>query len=479
MQLGQDLINLGAVQIKNIPHFKAAREEALLTLAECLLSDETATAVSMNDGSRRVSTGSASRHGMSMAMESPCGQPASRLRASSDAAVRQLMLALDTTARLHASPDNAKANGETLLDNKYTSFSQLFSYGEHLEHLHAYSTTATAQDTPLYAATVDGGQTTVPVHTDSGLFIAMTRGLYVQSDGHSPSSPQPSNGLYVRLPTGTMVQAVAEEDALIIMAGEGAAVWLTPKLGRPLRAVPHALVTPVSADGTTRAWYGKMYLPPSDAMAAAWGGLSYEQYSEHTARRPSVSSDSLPAACEETGVMCWQQCYYGDDLPPCGLEAECVDPAVDGSEMCMSEQGMSACHLVCPNTNSTDDFCYGAGTSMFMTGFVSVATEDKGTTACVNLFFDSWTLDSKAKYVVGCLGIFFLAIFFEYMKVLKRQLMALRVVKRAPEYARDILTVLFYGGQLTISYFLMLAAMTYSTELFCAMISGLTVGYAL
>lgn len=26
------------------------------------------------------------------------------------------------------------------------------------------------------------------------------------------------------------------------------------------------------------------------------------------------------------GVMCWQQCYYGDDLPPCGLEAECVDP---------------------------------------------------------------------------------------------------------------------------------------------------------
>lgn len=300
MQLGQDLINLGAVQIKNIPHFKAAREEALLTLAECLLSDETATAVSMNDGSRRVSTGSASRHGMSMAMESPCGQPASRLRASSDAAVRQLMLALDTTARLHASPDNAKANGETLLDNKYTSFSQLFSYGEHLEHLHAYSTTATAQDTPLYAATVDGGETTVPVHTDSGLFIAMTRGLYVQSDGHSPSSPQPSNGLYVRLPTGTMVQAVAEEDALIIMAGEGAAAWLTPKLGRPLRAVPHALVTPVSADGTTRAWYGKMYLPPSDAMAAAWGGLSYEQYSEHTARRPSVSSDSLPAACEET-----------------------------------------------------------------------------------------------------------------------------------------------------------------------------------
>ena len=37
----------------------------------------------------------------------------------------------------------------------------------------------------------------------------------------------------------------------------------------------------------------------------------------------------------------------------------------------------------------------GVGTSMFMTGFVSVATEEEGSTACVNLFFDDWTLDSK------------------------------------------------------------------------------------
>ena len=32
---------------------------------------------------------------------------------------------------------------------------------------------------------------------------------------------------------------------------------------------------------------------------------------------------------------------------------------------------------------------------MFMTGFVSVSSEDEGSTACVNLFFDTWTLDSK------------------------------------------------------------------------------------
>ena len=153
---------------------------------------------------------------------------------------------------------------------------------------------------------------------------------------------------------------------------------------------------------------------------------------------------------------------------------------VDGSEMCMSEQGMDACYLKCPEQNSTDDnFCYGVGTSMFMSGFTNVALEDKGSTACVNLFFDTWTLDTKTKYVIGCLGIFFLAIFFEFLKVLKRLLLGLRFLRTAPQWLKDVISLLFYGAQLTISYFLMLAAMTYATELFCAMIAGLTVGHAL
>jgi hypothetical protein len=108
-----------------------------------------------------------------------------------------------------------------------------------------------------------------------------------------------------------------------------------------------------------------------------------------------------------------------------------------------------------------------------------VGLEDRGTTPCVNLFFDTWTLDTGAKYTTGCIGVFCLAIFFEYMKVLKRQLLGLRLMRRAPQWGKDVLTVFFYAAQLTISYFLMLAAMTYATELFCAMICGLTTGYTL
>ena len=148
--------------------------------------------------------------------------------------------------------------------------------------------------------------------------------------------------------------------------------------------------------------------------------------------------------------------------------------------MCPSSAGMDACYLQCPGQNNTSDgFCYGSGTSMFMSGFTTISSEDRGGTACVNLFFDTWTLDTKWKYIIASFGIFSLAIFFEYMKVLKRQLMSFSFMKRSPVLVKDAVSVLFYGGQLTISYFLMLAAMTYSTELFSAMICGLTVGYAL
>lgn len=34
---------------------------------------------------------------------------------------------------------------------------------------------------------------------------------------------------------------------------------------------------------------------------------------------------------------------------------------VDGADMCRSEQGMQACYLACPETNTTDEFCYGVG----------------------------------------------------------------------------------------------------------------------
>eukprot|EP01030_Chromulinospumella_sphaerica_P010426 gene10426-10232_t len=85
-----------------------------------------------------------------------------------------------------------------------------------------------------------------------------------------------------------------------------------------------------------------------------------------------------------------------------------------------------------------------------MSGFTSTATgtslyvsSPSEEAECVNLLFPSWTLDQPWKFAVACLG------------------------------------VLCLGLSQTLSYLLMLVAMTYSVELFCMVVLGLTLGYLL
>jgi hypothetical protein len=371
--------------VTNIPHFREAREDALGNLGACLSADPAAARVLMNDKTQRVSAGAASMHGVPTAMSSSCGNGAARLRSAVDAATRQVLLALDMTMALSDSNSDSSSNSNSdsdsgLLDQTYDTFEKIHSSGDHLEHLHAYMAQAAAPSPGmeagrgLYAAPIDGAELTMPMHTDGGLFISMTAGYY--TDRGSGGKQAQENGLFMRLSTGAVVRVVSDEDSLIVMMGEGAATWLSPRLGKPLRAVPHAMLADVSspAGAGSRAWYGKMYLPPGDARAPAWGGRSYAQYraaaaaaSAAAARRGEALGVALPAACgalaepapapplsatsdsvndvpyneytagyksgvsnalcaEDSGVWCWQQCYTGADLPSCGLQAECVDP---------------------------------------------------------------------------------------------------------------------------------------------------------
>eukprot|EP00604_Paraphysomonas_vestita_P002071 CAMPEP_0174820546 /NCGR_PEP_ID=MMETSP1107-20130205/4447_1 /TAXON_ID=36770 /ORGANISM="Paraphysomonas vestita, Strain GFlagA" /LENGTH=275 /DNA_ID=CAMNT_0016036105 /DNA_START=524 /DNA_END=1348 /DNA_ORIENTATION=+ len=273
------------------------------------------------------------------------------------------------------------------------------------------------------------------LHTDSGLFIAMTNGYYSKLPSSTSSSSsskldklntdiqQPNNGLFIQLSSGEIVRTHTDPDSLIFLIGQGASDWLNPVLGTKLRAIPHALSADLS-NGMTRSWYGKMYLPPSDALLPEYDGIrsSYSSYrlEELTASKYAAKSqdfkisDYLPAACGgmETsnkllemvqntlcnngqGVYCWQQCYPLSDYP-CGKEAECIDTAtgkpVDGTIMCPSAAGMGACEVQCPaaKNSSSSDFCWGAGTDMYMDGFTSIVQEEDGSTACLNLFFKEW-----------------------------------------------------------------------------------------
>ena len=109
---------------------------------------------------------------------------------------------------------------------------------------------------------------------------------------------------------------------------------------------------------------------------------------------------------------------------------------------------------------------------MFMNGFTSIASEERGSTECVNFLFIDWTLDSTVKYVFACIGTLLLGIATQGVGHARITLGKLR----RNNYMK-LQILVFYGVQMCLSYFLMLLAMTYSTELFCMVIVGLTIGY--
>jgi hypothetical protein len=500
-ELKKQLTTLGAVQITNIPRFLQARNDALEDAADCLkthgeLSEEGIFQVLMTDGSTRYSTAAKTTEGIrdSLKMTHSCGEKASKLRSLVDAAAHQVFVALDSLIPKEKTSTDTKT---LIMEPNYQTYTELSAKGNHLEHLHAYFSPTTSAGSISSLPTMD-------FHTDAGLMIAMTTGYFPEG-----VIPSPKTGLYLTLPNGKSVKTVMSESSLILLMGEGSAKWLSPApLGAAFRPVPHALFIDndnSNNGGNTRSWFGKMYLPPSDAILPAPFG-DHKPYSayRHEEVKALSTSTNLPLACEnnqrlalaiaaeintegscaDNELMCWGSCKSVASLP-CGMAAQCINENTGtvwpGTEHCMdSSPDNTYCTLQClavpANETSYDDYCFGAGTSMSMSGFVSVATDTKGSTPCINLLFEEWTLDTRAKMAIACVGVFFLGLIVQYLTLLR----GWKYTKTIPDlFQRRMFKILCFGIQIVLSYFLMLIAMTYSAELFSMVVVGLTVGYAL
>lgn len=222
------LATLGAVQIVGIPNYLPSRQDGLENLSDCLSKDKNAPTIIMKDGSFRSTAAAETISGVAQPMSSSCGDSASKLRAAVNTGTRQLFLALDNLSQ------STRPNGvaPTPVLDQYISFDDIITKGDHLEHLHAFRGTGNEKK--------DISTQTLEMHTDSGLFIAMTTGFFT---GNQPTE---SSGLYVTTPVGSIAKIVARDDAVIIMVGESGARWLQPVLGTPLRATPHALIAGLS-----------------------------------------------------------------------------------------------------------------------------------------------------------------------------------------------------------------------------------------
>ena len=125
-------------------------------------------------------------------------------------------------------------------------------------------------------------------------------------------------------------------------------------------------------------------------------------------------------------------------------------------------------------------FCSGSmGMVMFMDGFHWAL---KRGNQCINLYFPSWTLDSKGKVIGAMIGVLLLAIVTEgiskYRHTLSQKAKKTYYLSQEAKILRLTQTTL-HGFHAFTGYILMLATMTFALELLLSVIVGLVIGYAI
>jgi Ctr copper transporter family len=113
------------------------------------------------------------------------------------------------------------------------------------------------------------------------------------------------------------------------------------------------------------------------------------------------------------------------------------------------------------------------GMIMYMDGFrFSLSTSEKN--PCLNLYFPSWTLNTRSKFLWAMLGVVLLGIVTEGVSKLRYTLS-----RRLTGMTKRWIMSLLHGVQALVGYILMLATMTFSVELLACVILGLGTGFAI
>lgn len=215
------------------------------------------------------------------------------------------------------------------------SFVAAVKKGESLEHFHLFNRPAS---TPI------ADFPTLDLHSDIGLFIIMTAAEYIsQSNGarQSPEQGKPESGFWLQLPNGEVVQPKIPDGSLLVMNGEGCNKWV--RRGSVQLQVPtHEVVIP-EMQGLVRAWFGRMYLPPHDAvLQEAETDLTFGEYRQQTVSASAEGQSHMASSvgcgrgrqilavqgsCQAGYAYCWHSCMSLANLSCTIDQAICANPA--------------------------------------------------------------------------------------------------------------------------------------------------------
>ena len=394
-------------------------------------------------------------------------------------------------------------------DFGFATIADVVQNGEHLEHFRSYQKVAQPSSLTSSSASLSSAMNeTIELHVDQGLFLVFTPGRMYST--RKTDSPTISSGFFIKDQQDAIVEvSFEEEDDLVFMIGDGFDQYVNDRLTKTLRPVPHSLIMSPQEEGEmeTRAWYGRMVLPPFDAVHPSHG-LTFGELREQMIRSTNnkteetfhlgcsgemMARDLGSVKCEGDSIYCWHRCMapaeYDITAEEClsqDLQLLCVDANFqisDGNSHgdyflgCADPTGGQQQQQQATSLDNSD-FCRGnLGTVMYMDSF---HWSFKGGFPCINLFFASWTLDTKVKFLLGMLGVICFAMSVEGVSRLRR-VVAHRAQKSAPEERSrySLYQTSLHGLHALSGYLLMLVTMTYSWELLLSVIVGLMIGFFL
>jgi len=230
------------------------------------------------------------------------------------------------------------------LTKTYDNVTAIASHARHLEHFHSYHLPVASHPAPA-----EGKSTlSIDLHADQGMFIAFTPAMLVEDapDGSTTIVEGADAGtFYVQRGDGSAARTEFgfNDDVIVLLLGDGVDQYVNPRLpGEALRAAPHAMAMPEHSAAQSRVWYGRMFLPPDDALSEAHG-LSFARVRsvmiDAVSRGDGVGSgvgcsrklqESEQLECADDQIYCWMRCMdFTEEVSPdaCteqGLGLQCL-----------------------------------------------------------------------------------------------------------------------------------------------------------
>lgn len=396
------LREVGLLSITNIPGFN--KQSMITDLEDCLHhSSVGAPEFIFEDSGDHHHGGEGHQHRLTLATRTLDGTPedilvatkasgrkdaktCGDLKASSKAFRESVQTVSEAIAARFGAATSTAVRKDSDNNNVKIPVESLINKGEHLEHFHSYyseKNTGLADDT-----------NTIDWHTDQGMMLLFTPGQH--KDGTTPV------GFFIKLGDGSTVEVSFDSkvDDLVIMLGDGVNQYINdPSTKTDLRAVPHAVSLPNSE--TPRLWYGRMVLPPPEAIhpsggmtfadlrtamikgdkqALALGCASTSEIARELMEEMHDNSGEEELKCDETvSMLCWMRCMNLSDfdvtVESCEAESNMLLCANDSNEVWMDGVHSEEYY---PRCLSPDDLIGDLGMGDMDTGEMDMSNMDMG-----------------------------------------------------------------------------------------------------